>query len=88
MLRLAVADELIRRNPADNPVVRKPSAGLGGKVEPWSAAQVAAVTDAHPGHLRLLPELMTACGLRVAEALAWRSRTSTLTRASCMCAAS
>lgn len=47
-----------------------PRAGLGGKVQPWTDAQVAAVCDAHPGHLRLLPEIMTGCGLRVAEALA------------------
>jgi integrase len=69
-LNLAVADEMIKRNPADSPVVSKPRAGLGGKIQPWTDAQVAAVTDAHPDHLRLLPEIMTGCGLRVAEALA------------------
>ncbi len=69
-LSLAVADEMIRQSPADSPVVSKPRAGLGGKVQPWTDGQVAAVTDAHPGHLRLLPVLMTGCVLRVAEALA------------------
>jgi integrase len=39
-------------------------------VKPWSDAQVGAVTDAHPGHLRLLPVLMTSCGLRIGEATA------------------
>jgi integrase len=70
ILSLAVADELIKRSPADSPIVDKPRAGLGGEIQPWSDIQVAAVTDAHPEHLRLLPELMTSCGLRVAEAMA------------------
>jgi|SRR5271165_6381662 len=40
------------------------------KVQPWTDAQIAAVCHAHRGHLRLLPEIMTGCGLRIAQALA------------------
>jgi integrase len=69
-LELAVADGQIKRNPARSPVVRKPRAGLGGKVKPWSDSQVGAVIDAHPDHLRLMAVLMVGCGLRVAEAMA------------------
>ena len=69
-LELAVADGQIKRNPAKSPVVSKPRAGLGGKVQPWSDTQVGTIIDAHPDHLRLLPVLMVACGLRVAEAMA------------------
>jgi integrase len=69
-LDLAVADEMVKRSPARSDVVTKPRAGLGGKVQPWTDAQVAAVTDAHPQRLRALLVLMTGCGLRIAEALA------------------
>jgi integrase len=69
-LDLAIADGMIKRSPARSPVVSKPRAGLGGKVQPWPDAWVGAVTDAHPDHLRLLPVLMTGCGLRIGEATA------------------
>jgi integrase len=67
-LELAVADQLIKANPARSPVVRKPRAGDGGKVQPWTDDQVGAVIDAHPDALRLLPVLMAGCGIRVGEA--------------------
>ena len=69
-LELAVADQQVKHNAARSPVVSKPRAGIGGKVQPWTDDQVAAVIDAHPDHLRLLPVLMVSCGLRVAEAMA------------------
>ncbi len=69
-LELAQADRLITANPARSKVVSKPSAGIGGKVVPWTDSTIGAVTDAHPGYLRLVPILMSGCGLRVGEALA------------------
>ncbi|HTT00292.1 MAG TPA: site-specific integrase, partial [Streptosporangiaceae bacterium] len=67
---LAVADGQLKRNPARSPVVTKPRAGLGGKVQAWPDETVWRVIDAHPDHLRLMAVLMTACGLRVAEVMA------------------
>jgi integrase len=66
-LELAVADQLIKANPARSPVVRKPRAGDGGRVQPWTDEQVGAVIDAHPDALRLMPVLMAGCGIRVSE---------------------
>jgi integrase len=69
-LELAIADEQIKRNPAKSRVVTKPRAGIGGKVQAWSDDQSWAVIDGHPGELRLMPELMATCGLRIGEAMA------------------
>ena len=66
-LELAVADQLIKANPARSSVVRKPRAGDGGRVQPWTDEQVGAVIDAHPDAWRLLPVLMAGCGIRVSE---------------------
>ena len=66
-LELAVADHQIKANPAKSPVVSKPRAGDGARVQPWTDAQVGAVIDAHPDALRLMPVLMAGCGLRVGE---------------------
>lgn len=66
-LELAVADQLIKANPARSPVVSKPRAGDGGRVQPWTDEQVGAVTDAHPDELRLMPVLMAGCGIRIGE---------------------
>ncbi len=66
-LELAVADQLIKANPARSPVVRKPRAGDGGRVQPWTDGQVGAVIGAHPDALRLMPVLMAGCGIRVSE---------------------
>jgi integrase len=67
---LAIADGQIKRNPARSPVVTKPRAGLGGKVQAWADETVWKVIDAHPDHLGLMAVLMAACGLRIAEAMA------------------
>jgi len=67
---LAIADGQIKRNPARSPVVTKPRAGLGGKVQVWADETVWKVIDAHPDHLGLMAVLMAACGLRIAEAMA------------------
>ncbi len=66
-LELAVADQLIKANPARSPIVSKPRTGDGGRVQPWSEEQVGAVIDAHPDALPLLPVLMAGCGIRVSE---------------------
>jgi hypothetical protein len=67
---LAMADGQIKRNPARSPVVTKPRAGLGGKVQAWADETVWKVIDARPDHLGLMAVLMAACGLRIAEAMA------------------
>jgi integrase len=67
---LAIADGQIKRNPARSPVVTKPRAGLGGKVQAWADETVWKVIDAHPDHLGLMAVLMAACGLRIAETMA------------------
>jgi integrase len=68
-LELAVADHQIKVNPAKSPVVSKPRAGDGDRVQPWTDQQVGAVIDAHPDALRLLPVLMAGCGIRINEAM-------------------
>ena len=68
-LELAVADHQIKANPAKSPVVSKPRAGNGDRVQPWTDQQVGAVIDAHPDALRLLPVLMAGCGIRINEAM-------------------
>ena len=68
-LELAVADHLIKVNPAKSPVVSKPRAGDGDRVQPWTDQQVGAVIDAHPDALRLRPVLMAGCGIRINEGM-------------------
>ncbi len=69
-LELAVADQLIKVNPAKSPVVQQAAGGgrwtrsSRGPTTRW-----AAVIDAHPDALRLLPVLMAGCGIRVSEAM-------------------
>jgi integrase len=69
-LELAVADDALKKNPADSPIVSKPRAGAGGAVQPWSDEQVLALIDAHPAAFRLMPVIQAGCGLRWAEAAA------------------
>lgn len=65
-LELAVADELIKRNPALSKIVKKP-ARYFAKVVAWSDETVEAIIEAHPDQLRLLPIIGSATGLRQGE---------------------
>ena len=69
-LELAVADDALKKNPADSPIVSKPRAGAGGAVQPWTDAQVLAFIDAHPAAFQLMPVVQAGCGLRWSEAAA------------------
>jgi integrase len=70
VFELAIADGLLKDNPARSIAVTKPRTGTGRKITAWTDDQAGAVMDAHPDHLRLIPALMAGCGLRIAEALA------------------
>lgn len=67
VLDLAVADELIKSNPARASVVPKVEAGSTERVVAWSDKRVLALVDAHPDSLRLLPTIGSTCGLREGE---------------------
>lgn len=67
VLDLAVADDLIKKNPARSNVVTAVYAGIGESVQAWSSDMVNRVTDAHRESLRLLPIIGSTCGLREAE---------------------
>jgi integrase len=66
VLDLAVADEAIKKNPAKSPVVQVPK-WTGQKIVPWADESVYGVIDAHPEHLKPIPVLGAACGLRQGE---------------------
>lgn len=67
VMELAVADGSIRRNPARSRTVTVPKRA-DGSIVPWTDAQVLAVVDGHPDHLRPIPVLGASCGLREGEA--------------------
>lgn len=67
VLDLAVADEAVKKNPALSKVVDRIARGDGETIRAWSDETVNRVTDAHPGSLRLLPEIGSTCGLREGE---------------------
>jgi integrase len=66
VLDLAVAEHAIETNPARSVAVRLP-AYPEIDIQAWDDAAVAAVIAAHPGQLRLVPELAASCGMRDAE---------------------
>lgn len=65
-LELAVADELIKRNPCQSKVVKKPKRRFS-KVVAWSDETVERIVEAHPDRFRLLPTIASAAGLRQGE---------------------
>lgn len=67
VLDLAVADDLIKKNPALSAVVQKVGTDTGEKIIAWSDERVFGVIDAHPDSLRLLPTIGATCGLREGE---------------------
>jgi integrase len=69
----AVDDGLIAANPCQAKSVRLPKRDTE-KVEPWTSAQVRAVTDALPTRYRSLAVVTAGCGLRQGEAFGLRVR--------------
>jgi integrase len=62
-LELAVADDLIKRNPAQSRIVKKP-ANKFSPVMAWSDETVDSIIEAHPEQFRFLPVIGSAAGLR------------------------
>lgn len=69
ILGLAVNDGLIKATPAQPDKVTRPQ-HPSTKVVAWSDERIAAIIDAHPDDLRLIPVLMAATGIRIGEAFA------------------
>jgi integrase len=67
VLDVAVADDLIKRNPALSKVVQRVDVDGGDRIEAWADDLVFALIDAHPDQLRLLPLIGATCGLRQGE---------------------
>lgn len=67
VLDLAVADDMIKKNPALSSVVPKVETGTTDRVVAWSDERVFNLIDAHPDSLRLLPIIGATCGLREGE---------------------
>jgi integrase len=63
---LAVADEVVKKNPAKSDVV-KVAEPPREKVVAWADQIVFAIIDAHPEHLQAMPVLGAGCGMRAAE---------------------
>lgn len=70
MFDLAVADELIRKNPALHKIVDRVQPDWGPKIVAWADERVYAITDAHPPSLQLLPKVASTCGHRTGEVFA------------------
>ena len=66
IMKAAVADELITRNPCQAGSVKRPKASAR-RIEPWTAEQVAAVRAALPGPWRVLVDIGAGLGLRQGE---------------------
>ncbi|ONI78525.1 hypothetical protein BWI15_01245 [Kribbella sp. ALI-6-A] len=65
-LELAVADGLIKKNPAQSKLVTRPATSRS-KVHVWTPDLVDRIIDVHPDEYRLIPILGAACGLRQGE---------------------
>ncbi|MEV6273420.1 tyrosine-type recombinase/integrase [Kribbella sp. NPDC051936] len=65
-LELAVADELIKRNPAKSRIVKRPALPKS-RVEVWSDETVDRIIAAHPQEYQLVPITGSAAGLRQGE---------------------
>ncbi|WP_134103378.1 tyrosine-type recombinase/integrase [Kribbella pratensis] len=65
-LELAVADELIKRNPGQSKIVKKPCRRFS-KVVAWSDETIDGLVEAHPEQYRLIPTIGSAAGLRQGE---------------------
>lgn len=65
-LDLAVADRMVKENPARSEIVPKPKRE-GSERDAWTVERVWSVTDAHAAHYRAIPVLAAGCGLRQGE---------------------
>ncbi|WP_405060213.1 site-specific integrase [Kribbella sp. NBC_01505] len=65
-LELAAADELIKRNPGQSKVVKKPPRRFS-QVVAWADETVEQIIEAHPERYRLIPTIGSAAGLRQGE---------------------
>jgi len=65
-LDLAEADEAINKNPAKAKIVQRP-AHQQSDIQIWTDSAISCLIDAHPDHLRALPELAVSCGMRESE---------------------
>ncbi|MGW6197024.1 tyrosine-type recombinase/integrase [Kribbella sp. NPDC055110] len=65
-LELAVADELIKKNPAQAKIVKKPRRQFS-KVVAWADATVERIVEAHPEQFKLIPIIGSSAGLRQGE---------------------
>ncbi|MDX2971782.1 tyrosine-type recombinase/integrase [Kribbella solani] len=65
-LELAVADELIKKNPAQATIVKKPSM-KSSEVVVWADETIGHIIDAHPEQYRLIPIIGSSAGLRQGE---------------------
>ncbi|MFD7160935.1 tyrosine-type recombinase/integrase [Kribbella sp. NPDC059898] len=65
-LELAVADELIKKNPTQAKIVKKPSR-RSSEVVTWADETVGRIIEAHPEQYRLIPIIGSSTGLRQGE---------------------
>jgi integrase len=68
-LELAVADEILKRNPAKSKVVKRPAIG-DPDIVVWPEETVDSVVQAHPERFRLIPIIGAGTGLRQGEIFA------------------
>lgn len=68
-LELATADELIKRNPGNSKIVKKPARRFS-QVVAWSDETVEGIIAEHPVEFRLIPVIGSATGLRQGELFA------------------
>lgn len=66
IMELALADDLITSNPCRSKIVSTGKRQVR-KAQAWPDARVHGIIDHHPDHLRPLPRLGSACGLRLGE---------------------
>ncbi len=68
-LELAVADEILKRNPARSKIVKRP-ATVDPDIIAWPTETVDAIVEGHPEQYRLIPIIGAATGLRQGEIFA------------------
>ncbi|MEU4603145.1 site-specific integrase [Kribbella sp. NPDC023972] len=66
---LAVADEILKRNPAKSKIVKRPVIG-DSDIVVWSDETVDAIVEAHPERFQLIPIIGAGAGLRQGEIFA------------------
>lgn len=69
-LGMAVADDAIKKNPAESHIIAKPRNNYARKVTAWTDEQMTAVIDRHPDEFRLIPIIGAGTGAREGEIFA------------------